>query len=123
MKKGFTLVELIAVVILIAAISVLGITLINKNVNRKKAEISDAMMKIINSSAEVYMSYNPSNYKKTNGNIYCIKLSTLVELEILQSPIQDPVTKNNIDENKYVKVEVNNSQYKYNIEDECTEKR
>ncbi len=120
MKKGFTLVELTAVIIIVGMISIIGIASLNRRVNQKKDEISEAMQNIINASADIYMDYNPENYRKIEGNIYCIKLRDLVDMDILQSPITDPVTKNVVSEDKYVKVEIGNN---YTIVSACTEKR
>lgn len=122
-KKGFTFVELTAVVILLALVSVLAFNIITKSVNSKKNDISDAMNKIIYEASSIYMGYNPNNYSKIDGNIYCIKLGDLTDLELLNDPIIDPVTNKNIPLNKYVKVEVNVNDYLYDIVDLCTEKR
>ena len=122
-KKGFTFVELTAVVILLALVSILAFNIITKSINSKKNDISDAMNKIIYEASSIYMGYNPNNYSKIDGNVYCIKLGDLTDLELLNDPIIDPVTNKNISLNKYVKVEVNVDEYLYNIVDSCTVKR
>ena len=122
-KKGFTFVELTAVVILLALISILGFNIITKSINNKKQDISDAMNKIIYEASNIYMGYNPNKYNKVDGNIYCIKLNDLTDLELLSDPIIDPITNKNISLDKYVKVEVNVNEYLYDIVDSCTEKR
>lgn len=122
-KKGFTLVELTAVVILLALISVLSYSFITKGINSKKQEISDAMSKIIYEASSIYMEYNPNNYPKIDGNIYCIKLSDLTDLDLLNNPLIDPITNKNISLDNYVKVEVNIDEYLYSVVDSCTEKR
>ncbi len=122
MKKGFTLIELTAVIILIASISILGIVSINRNVNMKKNDISDAMQQIINASADIYMGYSIENYPKKYGDVYCIKLNKLTDLDILQSPIIDPVTKETIAEDKFIRIEISSSTI-YSLVDTCTEKR
>ena len=123
MKKGFTLIELTAVIILIALISVLGFTLISNNINSKKDEISEAMNKIIFEASNIYMGYNQKNYLKIDDNIYCIKLSNLIDLDLLSKPLIDPVSNEEISLDKYVKIEVNAEEYLYSIVDNCTEKR
>lgn len=123
MKKGFTLIELTAVIILIALISILGFTLISNNINSKKGEISEAMNKIIFEASNIYMGYNPNNYLKLDDNVYCIKLSELTSLDLLSNPLIDPISNEEISLDKYVKVEVNAEEYLYSIVDNCTEKR
>ena len=63
MKKGFTLVELIAVVTLIALISILALPPILNSINQKKNELSDAMVTIINQATSLYI----NDYFKQNG--------------------------------------------------------
>lgn len=122
-KKAFTLVELTAVVMLLALISILTFSVITKSINSKKTEISDAMNKIIYESTDIYMGYNQTEYKKIDGNIYCVKLSELTDLELLNTPLLDPVTNKEISLDNYVKIEVNVDEYLYSTVNECTEKR
>lgn len=122
-KKGFTFVELTAVIILLAMVSVLSYSFITKSINSKKQEISDAMSKIIYEASNIYMGYNPDIYSMIDGNVYCIRLGELTDLELLNNPLVDPITNKNISLDNYVKVEVNVNQYLYNIVDTCTEKR
>lgn len=122
-NKGFTLVELIAVVIILALISLLGYSYINDSVSSKKNDFSEAFNKIIIDAANIYIGYNPNNYAKVDGNIYCIKLSELTDYEILSEPLVDPITNENVSLDNYVKLEVNVDEYIYTIENNCTEKR
>ena len=123
MKKGFTLVELTAVVVLISLIFLISYSVISNSINAKKEEISDTMNKIIYEAANIYIGYNPSNYSMVDGNLYCIKLNDLVEYELLSNPLLDPITNKEISLNKYVKLEVNVDEYQYSIVDSCNEKR
>ena len=122
-NKGFTLVELTAVVILLALVSILGFAVINNSISSKKNDISDAMNKIIYEAANIYISYNESNYSKIDGNVYCIKLSELTDMELLQTPLLDPVTNKEVSLDNYVKLEVNVNEYIYNTVNDCKEKR
>lgn len=122
-KKGFTLVELTAVVIILALVSILGFSYINNVISTKKDDLSDAFNKIVVEAAKIYVSYNPNNYMMEDGNLYCIKLSELIDYELLSSPLIDPVTNKQISEDKFVKMEVNVDEYLYSIVDTCTEKR
>ena len=71
-KKGFTLVELLAVVVIMLAISVMAVSSISASVERNKKKQNAAKIKVIESYAEVY--YN--DHKNTlTGN--CIDLGDL----------------------------------------------
>lgn len=118
MKKGFTLIELIGVVIILAIISVLVYPSILKQINATKSELSDSMKEIIYTATDLYASN--SRLEKTNGFVYCVTIRQLVDKDYLNSNLVDPVTKENISQDKYVKITVFNSNYKYEITDSCT---
>ena len=122
-NKGFTLVELTGVVIILALVSLLGYSYITNAVSSKKDDFSEAFNKIIIDATNIYIGYNPNNYSKVDGNVYCIKLSELIDYEILSKPLVDPVTNEEVSLDNYVKLEVNVDEYIYTIENSCTEKR
>lgn len=53
-KKGFTLVELLAVVVILLAISVIAVSSISAAIERNKAKQNDAKIEIILSYAKLY---------------------------------------------------------------------
>lgn len=122
-KKGFTLVEMIAVVMILAIIVVLAVPPILQWIRSTKNEISDAMKKIIVSASDLYMDNDKNNYIRYNGNRYCITLRQLVESEKLTSPIYDPTTGDEISQDKFVKVDIFDNEYSYEIVDSCEEIR
>jgi len=122
-NKGFTLVELTAVIIILAVISLIGFSYINNMVASKENELSEAFNKIVFDATDIYVSYNPSNYPMIDSNVYCVKLNELTDMEILTAPLKDPVTNKEVSLDKYVELEVNVNEYIYNIKDTCTEKR
>jgi len=122
MKKGFTLVELISVIALVALVFLLVIPGISSLINNKKDDISSTMNEVLYNASNLYMS-NDNIYHVVNGNVYCIKLESLVDREYLTNPIIDPVTQNEISKDKYVKVSVMDNKYNYSISDECEEMR
>lgn len=123
MKRGFTLVELTAVIIVLALISLIGFSFINNMVASKEKELSDTFNKIVFDATDLYVSYNSNNYPMIDGNVYCIKLKELTDMEILTEPLIDPITNKEVSLDKYVELEVNVDEYLYEIKDTCTEKR
>jgi len=123
MKRGFTLVELIAVVIILAIISLIGFSYINNIVANKEKELSDTFNKIVFDATDIYISYNQKKYSMIDGNVYCIKLKELTDMEILTEPLIDPITNEEVSLEKFVELEVNVDEYLYDIKDSCTEKR
>ena len=121
MKKGFTLVELLAVIIILGLLTIIAIPSIIGILNNEKENISDSMKNIIINAASLYIEDNSGVYPKVNNNVYCIKLESLVNDNRLSKPLKDPVTNKEIDLNKYVKVSIINDLYNYDIVDICTE--
>jgi len=122
-KKGFTLVEMIAVVIIIAIIAVLAVPPVLQSIRGAKDEISDAMKKVIISASDIYMDADKDNYVRYNGNRYCITIKQLVEDERLNNPVYDPTTSKEISQDKFVQVDIFDNEYSYEIVDTCEEIR
>ena len=96
-KKGFTLIELIAVVVIIALLSIIVLpTIINQFAN-KKDEISKLTSQLIIDAAELYASEN-HEYNKI------ITLNDLIKDEKLESPVMDNKTGKEIPLSKQIKI-------------------
>ena len=122
MKKGFTLVELIGVVIILALIALLAFPPILNSIRKTKAEISDASKEILYNAASLYVSENLNDFPKTNGNIFCITLNTLSSKEYLPTKVYDSATGEEIPLDSKVEVKVENNNYTYSMNNECVEK-
>lgn len=124
-NKGFTLVELLAVLVLVAALTLIAVPSIINYVNESKDEISDATQKLIYSGAELYIDSRPNEYEKEVGNRFCVTLQDIVDAKYLTAPILDSVSGEEIDLNKFVKINYiydNNLEYSkfdYEIVDTC----
>ena len=89
MKKGFTLVEIIAVITVMSILLVIITPYILNTVNNKKGEISNEAKQIIYDATDLYVKENQDNYPTVANSIYCIKLETLVKDGKLEAPIKD----------------------------------
>ena len=88
MNKGYTLIELLGVIIILILLTALVLpNVINsiKSANNKNDELAAEM---IISATKIYMSDNFSDMRVDSGFTYCIPLTTLVENDYLQSPIK-----------------------------------
>ena len=121
MKKGFTLIELIAVITLLAILGILVIPSILNLVKNKQKDLSDASNDVLYKATELYLSKH-DDYDLINGNIYCISLSELASENLITTPFVNPVTRSEISLDKQVEVSVVNKSYTYNFKDSCTEK-
>ena len=73
-KKGFTLVELLGVLVLVAVILIVVVTPIVGQINSKKGEIDEATKMVLFSSATSYLDNYQTLYPKGDGNVYYISL-------------------------------------------------
>ena len=106
-NKGFTLIELIITITLIAIISVtVGVSVSNMLSNQKEKEAKE-LKKIIETAACIYYEVEDSTVKE-------VTLKTLVEAGLLDKDLTNPITKSPLEEND--KVEIN----WYNNEKTCT---
>ena len=118
MKKGFTLVELICVIVLLGLVSLIAVPLILNAVNNKSGDIDEATKKIIYQATELYISNYNEDYTK-NGR-YCLKLSKLMELEYLPNDLKYAMSNEEISKDNFVKIYIDNKKYAYEISSECS---
>lgn len=124
MKKGFTLIEMVAVIFTLSLISLIVLPAIINQIGNKKGEVSDASLKIIYNAAELYMTENPRDYKLLNGNTYCIIIEKLVNNGKLTVPLLDLKTGDEISLDRGIKVTFNSyddPEYKLTNNSKCTE--
>ena len=120
-NKAFTLMELLATIIIIALITSLAVPAVINQIADKKSKIDETTKMMIYNAAELYMSNNQYEYPKLSGNKYCISLDKLVSSGLLESPIKDFKTGSVIALTKKVSISVNtNNEYdEFELVDEC----
>ena len=105
-KKGFTLVELLVVVILIAAIVLLALPKITNSVKNYSGEVDEITYSIIKDATKLYVGNNANSFMKRSENTYCVSLNELVEEEYLKNKIE--YNGQDITDTKVIKVTYNN---------------
>lgn len=93
-KKGFTLIEMLAVIVILGIILIVAIPQIQNQLANKKDEVNKATLQMIYDATEIYTASDPSTFQKlynneTNRSVYCITLKELVDAGKLESPIKD----------------------------------
>ncbi len=121
MKRGFTLIEMLAVIIIIGLISTLVAPAVINQISNSRKEVSDVTKSMIFSSAELYMTSHENDYPKLSGNTYCIKLEVIASQGNLSTPIKDYASGKEIPLTKVVKTKVNNyNEYdNFELKDNC----
>lgn len=93
-KKAFTLVEMLAVVVILGLVLLIAIPLIQNQVSNKKGSIHETTLEMIYSATESLIASDPANYPVIyNGEedkiVYCITLQQLVDSGKLEAPIKN----------------------------------
>lgn len=92
-KKGFTLLELIGVIILISLITLIALPRIINSVRSNQDNVDEVTFKLTLTATKLYMDEYAKDYPKYDGASYCITLTQLVE----NKNLKDKITSNGID--------------------------
>lgn len=100
-NKGFTLVELLAVIILLSIIALIAVPKVLEQKEKKEKEISEATKKVLYADAETYLKENNED-DITPGQSFCIGVETLINegyISMDADDLKDETVKLTIDEN------------------------
>lgn len=118
-NKGFTLLELLGVVIILGVLSMITFPIILNQIKNAKQGIKESTKTLIIDAAKDYYEDNINNYDQLEGMTYCIDIKTLTDENYLNKKIKDE-NLNNIDISKKVKLIYHNEKFNYEIADTCT---
>ena len=113
MKKGFTLVELLAVIAILATI--LGMIVISVSYYSGKRKNKDYKNTEQLIKTNTNYSTKVDNKLQTQGDACKITYDVLINNNLMTDDTKNPVTGKNIDSRSYVKVSIDSS-YDYNFE-------
>lgn len=92
MKKGFTLVELLAAIILLGAISLLIVPIINDEIEESREKAYNVQIEEIKKAASDWAINNTSLLPIVENDTITINLNTLKQADLIQMDIKDPRT-------------------------------
>ena len=101
MKRGYTLVELLGVMIILGLILLVSFPIIINQIKKSNEAISESTRILIENSAELYISDNEAEYPINPGATYYVAVETLVNEGLVSKGLKD------LDIKDYVKVTVN----------------
>lgn len=91
MKRGFTLVELLATLILISAIGFMSLVGLNKQVKKTDEGAYTEYINTINLATKSYITSNEDNYPEyASTGTFCINLNDVVMAGYLSSKLKNP---------------------------------
>lgn len=114
MKKGFTLVELLAVISLLAVLIIVSYTFITKALNNSSNEVSKAALKLITVGCEEYINDNYNTYDKYDSQtVSCIKLEELINGNYISATTLQQA---NLTVNNYLTIHGNGSSFDIGVD-------
>ena len=116
MKKGYTLVELLGVMIILGLILLVSFPIIINQIKKSNEAISESTKLLIYNSADLYINDRADEYLNKPGKIYNISINDLINEGLLSGNLKD------LDKDYCVIIEVtdNNGNYEKTITDDCT---
>ena len=88
-RNGFTLTELLLIIILLAALSIIIFPNIINNFQKKEQEIDKAIQDVLYSSADEYIKKYNDRYIEKTGNTYCINVTDMDEEGLIPIDVTD----------------------------------
>ncbi len=112
-KKGFSLVELLAVIVIVGSLAFIAISAVTKYVERSRKEKVVQDKKNVSMAAQMYLQSNRNLYPKLIGDESIIKISELKKKSYLKDDITNEAGESCM-ENSYVRVyKLNEGDYSY----------
>jgi len=118
MRKGFTLVELVGVVIILGIVVLLAFPPLLGMIRDANREITKANETLLLTATDQYVDTYKNDFPKTDGNVYCVSYGDLIKDEKIPSNIPNKDGKT-LDYNTLIKVTVNNGKYEYALDNSC----
>ena len=109
-KRGFTLIEMMAVIVILGIISIVVMPLIINKVKNKQTDVDSATRQLIYNAAALYIKDSTSNIN--SNSTFCVPLTDLVNIGYLSDPIS---SKEDIPLSNVVKVIYSNTFNDYEI--------
>lgn len=117
-KKGFTLVELMAVIIILGIIMLITVPIINRILKNSKENLYNQQVAQIESAAKKWGAEQIDAFDNSVGGIYLLSINELQNSGYLESSdISDPRNKKNMNGCVVVKLDTEYNQYTYKYTD------
>lgn len=118
-KKGFTLVELLAVVVLLGVIGYFALSTIIEKVEENRSRVDSATLRVIKAATQQYMNANSNKISKKDGNIYCFDLEDVLTLSNMED--LNPNTRKRLTaESSKIKTTFTNKSFDIELTNTCT---
>ncbi len=112
MKKGFTLAELLGVIIILGALMLIIIPLVSTAIKNADEDLYNSQIESIKLALEIWAS---DNQKPNDGEYITLSLSQLKEAGLVELDIRNPITKELFPNDMILKITNNNGIVEYTV--------
>ena len=117
MKKGFTLAELLGVLVVLGLIAMITFPVVTNSLSSSKIKLCETQLKQIENAARAYAADHLEVLPGTDGDTYNVTLTTLSSEGYIDSKIENPVTGQNFNgDSVYVSITKQSKKYTYQID-------
>ncbi len=121
MKKGFTLAELLGVIVILSLIALITVPAITDTLQNYKIKLCNTQLEEIISAAKTWGADNLVKLPSSEGQIKTVSLKTLSDYGYIDAVIQNPVTKENFDlETTTVTITKQGKKFVYTLDEDTT---
>lgn len=113
MKRGFTLVELLGIIVVLGIIAVIVTPVIQRTLEQNEDTVYKTLMKQIEGNAKDYLTVNTDKLPQNEGDRVSIKIGDIKKEGLVQINIKNPKTNNIISNESYVMVTKEGNNYRY----------
>lgn len=121
MKKGFTLAELLGVIVILSLIALITVPAITDALQNYKIKLCNTQLEEIISAAKTWGADNLVKLPSSEGQTKTVSLKTLSDYGYIDAVIQNPVTKENFDlETTTVTITKQGKKFVYTLDEDTT---
>lgn len=115
MKKGFTLAELLAVIVVIAVIGLIAVTAISNTLREQEEKLYDTQVENIIKGAKLWANKHVFELPEKEGDYLIVTLGQLQSETFVEKDIKNPKNQLSFDQNMEIRITKQNNDYKYEI--------
>lgn len=114
-KKGFTIVELLGVIVVLGLLATVIYPIVNKSINRSKDDLYNTQIETIESGARSWGAEHIKDLPKTEGATVKVTLTQLQEGGYVAEDLQNPKTKKPFSSSVYVTITMRSKVLEYQV--------
>ncbi len=114
-NKGFTLVELLGVIIILSVIALITFVTVSGTIKDSKEQLYDAQIELIIMGAKTWASSNVFKLPENDKESITITLLQLKQSGFVESDITNPITGELFSDNLQIKITKIDNNYKYEV--------